>query len=159
MKHFFIVLFLISSITVSLSAEEPKVHVAKIDYRKIKNLLEEVVLAKTENKMLSSRYKAMKDKARANQKKMQLALMKGEKINPMEAAASAMSNRKDKKSVEVLCERYLLLEIEKSFAGKYEIILKSDYNSPLLYTKIAIDDVTDIIRQKLLKALPVSDEK
>jgi len=45
------------------------------------------------------------------------------------------------------------------FEGKHEIIFKDDYCSSLLFTKVAIDDVTIIIKQDLLKAIPKNQEE
>lgn len=79
--------------------------------------------------------------------------MKGERINPMESAFQMMSIGTSKK-VSQLCRKYLLALIEETFKGKYKIILKDGYSGVILYTEVPIEDVTDILRQELLKKLP-----
>ena len=135
-------------------AQDSSVQVARVDYSKVEDLLEEVVLSQPENKELGERFKSRKAKAEEQQKRMQEAIMKGEKINPMEAAAGIMIGSRDDKKVELLCEKHLLEVIEKTAGDKYQLVLKSSYTSSLLYTKIAIDDVTDLVRQELLRQLP-----
>ena len=105
-------------------------------------------------KKLGERFQAKQLKAREVQDKMQAAIMKGEPVNAMAAAAGMMHDDADKKKVDQLCQKYLLEMIERVFEDKYEIIFKDDYRSSLLYTRAAIDDVTIIIKQELLKALP-----
>jgi len=85
---------------------------------------------------------------------MQAAMMRGEAVNPMEAAARMMHDDADQKKVDQLCQKHLLEIIERVFDDKYEIIFKDEYRSSLLYTRGAIDDVTMTIKQELLKAIP-----
>lgn len=143
-----VLLFLISS---PVSAQE--VSVAKVDFTEVDDLLKAVVMSLPANKELGERFKAQQAKEKEAQEKMQEAFMKGKKINPMEAA-SMMLGSDDKKKVEMLCEKHLLEIIEKTMGDKYQIVLKASYSSSLLYTKVAIDDVTDLIRQELLRQLP-----
>ena len=136
------------------SAQDSSVEVARVDYSKIDDLLHQVVLSQPENKELGERFESRKAKAEEQQKKMQEAIIKGEKINPMEAAVGMMMESRDSKKVELLCEKHLLEVIQKIAGDKYQLVLKSSYRSSLLYTKVAIDDVTDLVRQELLKQLP-----
>ncbi len=138
----------------SATAENPKTAVAKIDYNEIDDLLVKVVLTMDGNEELGERYHAKKKAANDAQKKMQEAIMKGEPVNAMEAATGMLHNDADQKRVEQLSQKFLLEIIERVFNGKYDIIFKDDYRSSLLYTKAAIDDVTIIIKQELLKAIP-----
>lgn len=135
-------------------AEEPAVSVAKVDFDEIDDLLETVVLNKPEHKKLRDEYLAEKKKSESSQRKMQEAIMKGEKINPMEAGVKMLSFYKNRKKTSQLCQKYLLEIIEETFKGKYKIILKEDYKSSILYTEVAIEDITDTLRQELLKRLP-----
>ena len=136
------------------SAQDDSVAVARIDYSEVEGLIEDVVLSQPENKKLGERFKARRAKSEELQKKMQEAIMKGEKINPMEASLGMMGESRVDKKVEQLCEKQLLEVIEKTVGDKYQIVFKSSYTSSLLYTKIAIDDITDLIRQELLRQLP-----
>ena len=145
-------LFLLTLST--LAADENKTDVAKVDYGEIDDLLTQVVLNVEGNEELRDRYNATQKSAQAAQEKMQAAILKGEKIDPMEAASEFMRNRPDDKKVERLCQKHLLEIIERVFDGRYSIIFKDDYRSSLLFTKTAIDDVTSIIKQELLKELP-----
>lgn len=137
-----------------LHAQETAAKIAKIDYSEIDDLLELVVLARPENKNLSERYIEQQKKQKEAQEKMQEAIMSGEKINPMEAASGMMHSRADRKKVGLLCDKLVLELIEKVVADKYQIVLKSDYRSSLLYSKVEIDDITNLIRQELLRQLP-----
>ncbi|MGJ8654919.1 MAG: hypothetical protein ACSHX6_00605 [Akkermansiaceae bacterium] len=156
MKILFSVFTLFLVVTSISLAEESVVKIAKVDYSEVSDLLEEIVLARPENKELGERFLAQKKKSDELQEMMQQAILKGEKINPMEAASGMMDSRNsgDRKKIEMLCEKLVLEVIEKAFEDKYQIILKSGYRSSLLYTKVAIDDVTDLLRQELLGQLP-----
>ncbi len=136
------------------SAEDSSVAVAKVDYGQIEDLLVKVVLSADENAELRDRYEAKTKAAREAQEKIQAAIMKGESLNPEEAARSFLHDDGDEEEVEQRCQKRLLEIIEKTFAGKYDLVFKEDYGSSLLYTKAAIDDVTMIIKQELLKELP-----
>ena len=136
------------------AAENSKTSVAKVDYDEIEDLLIKVVLTMEGNEGLGERFNAKKKAAKEAMDKMQAAIMAGESVNPMAAATGMMHNDADQKTVEQFCQKYLLEMIERVFAGKYEIIFKDDYRSSLLFTKVAIDDVTIIIKQELLKAIP-----
>lgn len=151
----FLVALLFSSS--AILASEASTKVAKIDYDEIDDLVESVVLAHPQNKELGERYREQVSKAKALQKKMQDAIMKGEKINPMEAAGSMMHQSNDRKKVEMLCEKHLLTVVESVFGDKYDVILKDDYRSSLIYTKVVIDDVTILIKQELLKQVDVKE--
>ena len=152
MKPLISLLTFLALITSSVGAE-PATSVAKVDYRKIDDLLETVVLSNPEHKELREAHLAAEKKSADAQKKMQEAIMKGEKINPMEAGMQMMNQGHDKR-VSQLCQKYLLALIEETFKGKYKIILKDEYRSSILYTEVAIEDITDIIHQELLKKSP-----
>jgi len=153
MKSFISLLTLLVLLTSSAVAEKAVLSVAKVDYREIDDLLELVVLSNPDHKKLREEYLSQKKKSEEAQKKMQEAIMKGEKINPM-AAASQMMNRGNRDKVSQLCQKYLLSLIEETFKGKYKIILKDGYSGAILYTEIPIEDITDILRQELLKKSP-----
>ncbi len=85
---------------------------------------------------------------------MQADLLSGKGFDPKEASFGMMHNDPDQKKVEQLCQKYLLEIIERVFDDKYDLVFKDDYRSSLLFTRTAIDDVTNIIKQELLKALP-----
>jgi len=135
-------------------AEHANASVAKIDYNEIDDLLVQVVLSRDGNEGLGERFVAKKEAAKAAQEKMQAAMMRGEPVNPMEAAAGMLHADPDKKKVEQLCQKHLLEVIDRVFGGKYEIIFKDGYRSSLIYSKAAIDDVTVVIKQELLRSLP-----
>ena len=136
-------------------AQDSATSIAKVDYSEIEDLVEAVVLSRPENKELGERFKSQEAKAQESQKQMQQAIMAGEKIDLRAAGVGAMGRSKESKEVNLLCEKYLLEVIEKLLGDKYQVVLKDNYRSSLLYTKIAIDDVTVLVRQELLKQLPV----
>ena len=136
-------------------AQDSTTSIAKVDYSEIEDLVEAVVLSRPENKELGERFKAQEAKAQESHKQMQQAIMAGEKIDLRAAGVGAMGRSKESKEVNLLCEKYLLEVIEKLLGDKYQVVLKDNYRSSLLYTKIAIDDVTVLVRQELLKQLPV----
>lgn len=136
------------------TAGDSTASVAKVDYNEIDDLLVQVVLNVEGNQKLGERYYAKKQAAKATQEKMQAAMMRGEPVNPMEAAANMMHDDADQKKVDQLCQQYLLEMIERTFDDQYEIIFKDNYRSSLLYARTAIDDVTVVIKQELLKAIP-----
>ena len=147
------ILFLLV-VTFAFAEEHPSVAVAKVDYSEVDDLLAKVVLSKKGNEELRDRYYAKEQAAKEAQDLMQKKMMSGEAFDPMEAAKSFMHDDGDKKKVQQLCEKHLLELIEQTFEGRYDLIFKDDYRSSLIYSKIAIDDVTIIIKQELLKALP-----
>ena len=136
------------------STENLNASVAKIDYNEIDDLLVQVVLKVEGNEELGERYFAKKQAAKEIQEKMQAAMMRGEAVNPMDAGASMMHDDADQKRVDQLTQKYLLEVIERVFDGKYDIIFKDGFRSSLVYAKAPIDDVTIIIKQELLKAIP-----
>lgn len=136
------------------SAQDVKTTVAKVDYGEIEYLLLKVVLNSEGNEELSERFHAKKKAAKEAQEKLQAAIMKGEGFNPMDAASSHLYDDVDQKKVEQLCQKQLLEIIEQVFSGKYDIVFKDDYRSSLIYAKSAIDDVTIVIKQELLKSIP-----
>lgn len=138
----------------ALSADVVNASVAKVDYGEIDELLTKVVLNVEGNEALRDRFYAKQQAAKETQEKMQAALMRGEGINPHEAALGFMHADIDQKQVEQLCQKYLLEIIERVFEDKYDLVFKDDYRSSLLYTRSAIDDVTMIIKQELLRELP-----
>jgi hypothetical protein len=147
------ILFLLVA-TFAFAEEIPNVSVAKVDYSEIGDLLEKVVLSKQGKEELRDRYYAKEQAAKEAQDRMQKKMMSGEAFDPMEAAKSFRHDDGDKKKVQQLCEKHLLELIEQTFEGRYDLIFKDDYRSSLIYSKIAIDDVTILIKQELLKALP-----
>jgi hypothetical protein len=147
------ILFLLVA-TFAFAEEIPNVSVAKVDYSEIGDLLEKVVLSKQGKEELRDRYYAKEQAAKEAQDRMQKKMMSGEAFDPMEAAKSFRHDDGDKKKVQQLCEKHLLELIEQTFEGRYDLIFKDDYRSSLIYSKIAIDDVTTLIKQELLKALP-----
>ncbi len=138
----------------AFAAEETSVTVARVDYGEIDDLLTTVVLNVEGNEELRERYNAKKQAAKVAQEKMQASIMKGEGVNPEEAALSYMNDDEDQKKVEQLCQKHLLELIEQTFAGKYDLIFKDDYRSSLIYTKTPVDDITAVVKQELLKAIP-----
>lgn len=147
------ILFLLFAISV-FAAEGASVAVAKVDFSEIDDLLTVVVLNKAGNEELRERYNQKTQAAKDAQEKMQKAMMEGKPFDPREAALRSMHDDADKKKVEQLCQKQLLELIEQTFEGKYDLIFKDDYRSSLIYSKTAIDDVTVIVKQELLKAIP-----
>ena len=147
------ILFLLIT-TFTFATEGAVVAVAKVDYNEIDDLLTSVVLDEKGNEELRDRYNAKKQASKDAQEKMQQAMMKGEAFDPSAAVQSFMHDDDDQKRVEQLCQKQLLELIEQTFEGKYDLIFKDDYRSSLIYSKIAIDDVTVIVKQELLKAIP-----
>ena len=150
-------LTLLLALTLAISvapAADDAISVAKINFSEIEDLLQTVVLARPEHEQLRTRFEAGEAKSDAAQMKMQEAIMKGEKIGPMAAASNILSQSADRKQVETLCEKHLIELLEKLFNEKYDLVLKESYRSSLLYTRVAIDDVTNLVKQELLKQLP-----
>jgi len=136
------------------SAEETSVAVARVDYGEIEDLLTTVALNVEGNEELRDRYHAKKQAAKVAQEKLHASIMRGEGVNPGEAALSFLNDDEDQKKVEQLCQKHLLELIEKTFAGKYDLIFKDGYRSSLIYTKAPVDDITAVVKQELLKAIP-----
>jgi len=144
-------------ITSHLVHAEGKPRIAQVDYSEINDLLEKIILSKPENKDLANRYLEKERKDQENQDQIQKAILRGEKFDPLKMAKEVMGNskgREDSKEVEQQSEKYLLSVIENKFKGEYDVILKKSYRNNMIYTKIAIEDITDILRQELLKDLP-----
>lgn len=154
MKKIFTPILLLLMVTLVYAEESAGVAVAKVDYSEVDDLLVEVVLSKKGNEELRDRYFTKEQAAKEAQDRMQKKMMSGEAFDPMEAAKSFMHDDGDKKKVQQLCEKHLLELIEQTFDGRYDLVFKDDYRSSLIYSKIAIDDVTIIVKQELLKALP-----
>jgi hypothetical protein len=154
MKKILTSILLLLIVTFAYAEESVGVSVAKVDYSEVDDLLVEVVLGRKGNEELRDRYYAKERASKEAQDQMQKKMMSGEAFDPMEAAKSFMHDDGDKKKVQQLCEKHLLELIERTFDGRYDLIFKDDYRSSLIYSKIAIDDVTVIIKQELLKALP-----
>jgi hypothetical protein len=154
MKKTLTPIFFLLIATFAFASEGAALAVAKVDYNEIDDLLTTVVLNEKGNEELRDRYNAKKQASKDAQERMQKAMMKGEAFDPSEAAHSFMHDDEDKKRVEQLCQKQLLELIEQTFDGKYDLIFKDDYRSSLIYSKIAIDDVTVIVKQELLKAMP-----
>ena len=150
-----LILTLLYTTSFALANEKPRI--AQVDYSEINSLLEQIILKKPENKKLAERYLDKQKKNKEHQDKMQKAIFSGEKFNPMEMAEALMDNtssREDDKKVEQQCAKYLIAIIEKKFKDDYDVILKKEYRSNLLYTQIPIEDITEILRQELLKEIP-----
>lgn len=154
MKKIITPILLLLAATFAYAEQSPSVSVAKVDYNEVDDLLVQVVLSKKGNEELRTRYNAKEQATKEAQDRMQEKMMSGEAFDPMEAAKSFMHDDADKKKVEQLCEKYLLKLIEQTFDGRYELVFKDDYRSSLIYSRIAIDDVTVIVKQELLKVLP-----
>jgi hypothetical protein len=154
MKKILTLILFFNVAAIALAAESEHVAVAKVDYSEIDDLLTAVVLNEKGNEELRERFNSKKRAAKEAQERMQKKIMSGEAFDPTEAAQSFMHDDDDQKKVEQLCEKRLLQLIEQTFDGKYDLIFKNDYRSSLIFSKIAIDDVTVIIKQELLKALP-----
>jgi len=157
MKHTLLALSFLLIASLTHAAEVDGVAVAKVDFDEIDDLLTSVVLDQEGNEALRERFYQKKQASEEAQAKMQQAIMNGEPFDPMAAARSSMHNDDDRKRVEQLCQKFLLEMIERNFEGKYDLILKDEYRSSLIYSKIAIDDVTVVVKQELLKALPIKD--
>ncbi len=140
------------SVSISLAAES-QTTVAKINYSEIQALLEAVVLSAPGNQELEKQYKAAKSEQKAAERRMQKALMNGERFDPLEAASGVLNRFSGEPKILLLCEKRLVEVVEQLFKDKYDLILKGGYRSSLLYSRIAIDDVTSLVKQQLLKDL------
>ena len=154
MKKILTPILLLLIVTFAYAEESSGVAVAKVDYSEVDDLLVKVVLNREGNEDLRDRYYTKEQAAKEAQDRMQKKMMSGEAFDPMEAAKSFMHDDGDKKKVQQWCEKYLLELIEETFDGRYDLVFKDNYRSSLIYSKIAIDDVTIVIKQELLKALP-----
>ncbi len=155
MKSIFAPILSLFLLTSFLFADDSvKTSVAKIDYGEIDDLLVSVVLNSEGNEELKDRYYTKKKAAKDAQEKLQADMMSGKGFDLKGASFGMMHNDPDQKKVDQLCQKHLLEVIERVFKDKYDFVFKDDYRSSLLFSRIAIEDVTIIIRQELLKALP-----
>jgi len=60
-------------------------------------------------------------------------------------------NMADKKKVDELAEAELIDIIERIFPNKYKLILRDSFGGGILYTSITIPDITQNVKQHLLK--------
>ena len=136
------VLILLSMLSVC-RAEEAAIRIAKVDMRALEPLLLEVAFAKPENHDVRDRYAASQERERA--------LMSGE-VKLDEAMAASMSDMFElKQKVDDMARGELILLIEALFGGRYQVVVDDGFDKGVLYTEVAIPDITPNIRQELLK--------
>lgn len=124
-------------------AEEPAIRIAKVDMRELEPLLLEVAFMKPENHGLRDRYAVSQNRERA--------IMSGEVGVDESMGASMMDMFELKQKVEDLARGDLILLIEAVFGDRYQVVVNDSFGGGVLYTELAIPDITPNIRQELLK--------
>lgn len=146
------------SFAVSISLAEPEAKVASVDFRELKPLLLELAFANGKNQELQKKYQAGKD----SQEKMVKAMQKlmasgGQKKEEGPSYSELVSEETGTSRIEVdkkvgnLARAELIKIIELIFEKKYDLVINRDYSDPVLFTELAIPDVTANVRQYLLK--------
>jgi hypothetical protein len=124
-------------------ADEPQIGIAKVDFRELEALLQEVAFAKPENHEIRDKYLASKERERA--------MLSGE-LDFEEAARGFGLDRMDiSNTVETLVLGELIFLIEDIFGDRYQLVVSDSYGRGIIYTEIAIPDITPNIRQRLLQ--------
>lgn len=144
----------------AFSADDSTVKIAKVEFSKVKDLLIERVFKKSNNIALKKKYEEKKQKKKAQMKAIMEAQKKG-KFNPMDFVgdfASDMAGGRNK-DVENLAKGELILIIEKLYPKQYKFIYNESYGDSVLFTALAIPDITDNIKQFLLKEKLKSETK
>ncbi len=124
-------------------AADPQVGVAKIDMSELEPLLLEQAFAKPENYEIRDRYVASQERERA--------FMSGDEEARKAARSFGFDQFEIKPIVEDLAKAELIVLIEDMFGDRYQLIINDGYGGGILYTSIAIPDITPNIRQRLLK--------
>ncbi len=123
-------------------AGELGVGVAKVDMRELEPLLLEVAFAKPENQRLGDWYAELQEQERA---------MRSGEVDIEEAARSFVFDRIDnERAVEDLARGELIVLIEDMFGDRYRLVVNDGYGGGILYTEVAIPDITPNIKQRLL---------
>jgi hypothetical protein len=123
-------------------AGEPGMSVAKVDMRELEPLLLEVAFKKPENQLLRDWYAELQEQERA---------MRSGEVDIEEAARSFVFDRIDnERAVEDLAKGELIVLIEDMFGDRYQLVVNDGYGGGILYTQIAIPDITPNIKQRLL---------
>lgn len=144
----------------AFSADDSTVKIAKVEFSKIRDLLMERVLKKSKDSELKKKYEEKQQKKKAQMKAIMAAHKKGN-FNPMDFAADFASDIAGgrNKDVENLAKGELILIIEKIYPKQYKFIYNESYGDSVLFTELAIPDITDNIKQFLLKEKIKSETK
>ena len=137
------------AIFVSVAGAEELASVAKVDFATLQPLLLEVAFARPQNKDLQTQYLASKKKFAD----MMKTFDRDDK-NRMERMAReelAMNKLMASRRVKNLTRAELILIIEELYKDKYQVVISKTFNDPVLYTTGPIPDITDSIKQHLLK--------
>jgi hypothetical protein len=132
-------------------AEELDSSTAKLNFRKLSELLLERVFAKEGNEEIEKRYQEFLERQKMGIKKMQEAFASGN-YNPMEYTKTVLPGiMQDQKKIDNYAKAELLLVIEELYPNRFKLIINETYNEPILYSSFIIPDITPNIKQYLLK--------
>lgn len=144
-------------------AEEESVKVAKLNFYEIQPLLIDLVLSRPENKDLKTKYQAHKEKERIRgeewMKKSLQAHKTGELKIPMPAGAYDFEGYETEKKVTDLAKAELIRIIQEIFKGQYQLIIQDPTHDVIIYTNIAISDITPNVRQYLMRTKTSEGDK
>jgi len=140
-------------------AEELDSSIAKLNFRKLSELLLERVFAKKGNEEIEKSYQEFLERQKMGIKKMQEAVASGN-YNPMEYVKTVLPGvMKDQDEIDNYAKAELLLVIEELYPNRFKLIINGNYNDPILYTSLIIPDITPNIKQYLLKNMASSNVK
>lgn len=124
-------------------AEEPDLRIAKVDMRALEPLLLEVAFARPANQEVRDRYAASQERERA---------FRAGEVDRAEAAQQSMMDMFElRDTVQGLARGELILLIDAVFGDQYQIVVDDSHGDGVLFTEVAIPDITPNIRQHLLK--------
>jgi len=140
-------------------AQELDSSTAKLNFRKLSELLLERVFAKKDNEEIEKRYQEFLERQKMGIKKMQEAFASGN-YNPMEYTKTVLPGiMQDQKKIDNYAKAELLIVIEELYPNRFKLIINETYNEPILYTSFIIPDITPNIKQYLLKNKASSNVK
>lgn len=141
-RAYLAVLVLLSMLSVC-RADEPAIRIAKVDMRALEPLLLEVAFARPANQEVRDRYAASQERERA---------FRAGEVDRAEAAHESMMDMFElRRTVEELARGELILLVEANFRDQYQVVVDDSLGGGVLYTDVAIPDITPNIRQELLK--------
>jgi Skp family chaperone for outer membrane proteins len=150
----FLTLFLISDQAV---AQESCGKLAKINYRNLESLLQEIVLSKPQHVELNDSFKKAEKENQSQQNFMMKRIMEAQSDGKVTLNMKDMlkdDGRSDfftvKTKVEELARDEFRKIIATSFSDSYDIIIEENWNKEILYSKCPIQDITAQIRQHIL---------
>lgn len=151
---FCICIFLIDFTSLA-SAQSNPARIAKINYFDVKELLIEKVLALPEQQELKEDYEDHLARKKADGEKWMKKALEAQKSGQM---TISMSDTKDQmkdfelsRKVEDMARDEFAILTEKLFGEQYDLILEGGYSTRIVYSNVAIADLTPKFRQHLIK--------